>query len=198
MPAGIEPPFEVTLRIDLQGAERPPIAELAQLRRIVLGQEGGFPRASAMALLAETDYPNVHRDLEVVLLNDVEASGVRVAAAMTLWRLQSVQAADCPRAGARGEGRERSGRRLHGARADRPANGAAGDRASAPARKGSSSSTSRLCGDAHRPPLRLARTHRATTEPERAAGCSLGRGACVPRHPSRRSGSRARPAFAGP
>ena len=93
MSAGIAPPFKLQLRIDLQAAERPPTAELAQLRRIVLGQEGGFPRAAAMALLAETDYPNVHRDLEEVLLNDVEASGVRVAAAMTLWRLQSVQAA---------------------------------------------------------------------------------------------------------
>ncbi len=93
MSARIEPPFELQLRIDLPAAERPPTAELAQLRRIVLGQEGGFPRAAAMALLAETDYPNVHRDFEEVLLNDVEASGVRVAAAMTLWRLQSVQAA---------------------------------------------------------------------------------------------------------
>ncbi len=93
MSAGIEPPFELPPRIHLQRAARPPTAELAQLRRIVLGQEGGFPRAAAMALLAETDYPNVHRDLEEVLLNDVEASGVRVAAAMTLWRLQSVQAA---------------------------------------------------------------------------------------------------------
>jgi hypothetical protein len=94
MSARIEPPFELQLRIDLQAAERPPTAELAQLRRIVLGQEGGFPRAEAMALLAETDYPNVHRDLEGVLLNEAEASRMRHAAAMTLCRLESVQAAD--------------------------------------------------------------------------------------------------------
>ena len=93
MPVRIQPPFEVTARIDIQAAERHPTAELARLRRIVLGQEDGLPRAAAMALLAETDYPNVHRDLESVLLNDVEASGTRCHAAMTLWRLGSVQAA---------------------------------------------------------------------------------------------------------
>jgi hypothetical protein len=93
MPVRIKVPFELPPRIDLQAAERPPTVELAQLRRIVLGQEGDFPRAEAMALLAETDYPNVHRDLEEVLLNDVEASGTRIAAAMTLWRLESLQAA---------------------------------------------------------------------------------------------------------
>jgi hypothetical protein len=94
MSARIEPPFELQLRIDLHPAERPPTAELAQLRRIVLGQEGGFPRAAAMELLAETDYPNVHRDLGSVLLSEAEAPGTRVAAAMTLWRLGSVQAAE--------------------------------------------------------------------------------------------------------
>lgn len=94
MPAEIEFPYGLQTRVDVDAATRGPNAGLAQLRRIVLGQEGGFPRSAAMSLLAETDYPNVHRDLEEVLLNDVEASGVRVAAAMTLWRLGSVQAAD--------------------------------------------------------------------------------------------------------
>jgi hypothetical protein len=94
MPVRIKLPFELPPRIDPRSAERPPTAELAQLRRIVLGHQGGFPRAEAMALLAETDYPNVHRDLESVLLNEAEASRTRYAAAMTLWRLESVQAAD--------------------------------------------------------------------------------------------------------
>jgi hypothetical protein len=94
MPVRIEPPFELPPRINLQAYERPPTAELAQLRRIVLGREGGFPRAAAMELLAETDYPNVHRDLGSVLLSEADAPGTRVAAAMTLWRLGSVQAAE--------------------------------------------------------------------------------------------------------
>ncbi len=94
MSPGIEPPFELQLRIDPRAADRPPTAELAQLRRIVLGHEGGFPRSAAMALLAETDYPNAHRDLGSVLLTEAEAPETRVAAAMTLWRLGSMQAAD--------------------------------------------------------------------------------------------------------
>ena len=94
MSARIESPFELQLRIDLQAPGRSPTAELAQLRRIILGQEGGFPRAAAMELFSETDYPNVHRDLGSVLLSEAEAPGTRVAAAMTLWRLGSVQAAE--------------------------------------------------------------------------------------------------------
>jgi hypothetical protein len=93
MPAEIEFPYELQPRVDVHAATRGPTAGLAQLRRIVLGQEGGFPRAVAMGLLAETDYPNAHRDLGSVLLSEAEASGTRVAAAMSLWRLGSVQAA---------------------------------------------------------------------------------------------------------
>ena len=82
------------MRIELRTAESLPTAELARLRRVVLGQDDGFPRAEAMAMLAATDYPNVHRDLATVLLNEAEASETRVPAAMTLWRLGSVQAAE--------------------------------------------------------------------------------------------------------
>ena len=57
------------------------------------GAEEGFPRASAMALLAETDYPNVHRDLAAVLLDESDLSRIRTAAAITLWRLGSAEAA---------------------------------------------------------------------------------------------------------
>ena len=82
------------MRIELRTAESLPTAELARLRRVVLGQDDGFPRDEAMAMLAATDYPNVHRDLATVLLNEAEASETRVPAAMTLWRLGSVQAAE--------------------------------------------------------------------------------------------------------
>ena len=82
------------MRIEFKTTERPPSAELARLRRSVLGQEDGFPRAEAMAMLAATGYPNVHRDLATVLLNEAEAPETRIPAAVTLWRLGSVQAAE--------------------------------------------------------------------------------------------------------
>ena len=94
MTVRIKTPFDVTPRIEEQAEQRPPEAQLEQLRRVVLGKEDGFPRPSAMALLAETDYPNVHRDLESVLLDETEPSRTRYAAAMTLWRLGPGKGAD--------------------------------------------------------------------------------------------------------
>ena len=82
-----------TQRVGDPDGEPPAGAQLGQLRAIVRGAEEGFPRASAMALLADTDYPNVHRDLAAVLLDESDLSRIRTAAAMTLWRLGSAEAA---------------------------------------------------------------------------------------------------------
>ena len=44
------------MQIEFKTTERPPSAELARLRRVVLGQDDGFPRAEAMAMLAAMDH----------------------------------------------------------------------------------------------------------------------------------------------
>ena len=94
MTVRIKPSFDVTLRIDSQAEERSTETGLAQLRRIVLGEEDGFPRPAAMALLAESDHPHVARDLERVLLNESESPRARYAAVMTLWRLGPAKAVE--------------------------------------------------------------------------------------------------------
>jgi HEAT repeats len=65
----------------------PDRVSLRSLRDAVAGRNVGWPRSQAMALLRASDYPNKHRDLEAVLVNEKEPAGVRLLAAANLGRM---------------------------------------------------------------------------------------------------------------
>ena len=167
MTVKIKPPFDVTPRVDARTVNRPRDAQLEQLRAIVRGQEGGFSRAGAMALLAETDYPNVHRDLAAVLLDESELSRIRTAAAMTLWRLRSAEAAGVLERSLAVKDERVLARGLHRARSDRPERRRWRNHRGAPTRRGLRARAGRLRGHVDRASLRAARAHGRAARVER-------------------------------
>jgi hypothetical protein len=76
------------LRLD---AQFPDVAKdsLHGIRDAVAGKGGGIPRALAITLLSQSDFPNRHRDLGALLLNENEPVDLRVIAAGYLGRMCS-------------------------------------------------------------------------------------------------------------
>jgi len=59
----------------------------ATVRDVVIGMDASFPRSRAMALLLASDFPNKHRDYELVLQNEKESPEIRYLAAIYLGKI---------------------------------------------------------------------------------------------------------------
>jgi hypothetical protein len=88
----IVPPFKVIPR--LSGAPTLDADEISlrRLRDAVAGRVLDFPRTRAMALLLESDFPNKHRDFEVVLESQEELPEIRHLAALYLGKINTPSA----------------------------------------------------------------------------------------------------------
>jgi hypothetical protein len=85
----IEPPFKVVLNISDEINLNPYEVNLRQLRDAVLGRDLNFPRSRAMSLLLASDFPNKHRDFEMVLEDEEESPEIRYLAAMYLSKINT-------------------------------------------------------------------------------------------------------------
>ena len=85
------PPFKVTPRLRETSSRNPDEVSLRRLREIVAGREEvpDFPRTSAIHLLAFSDLPTRHRDLEAVLENEREPENLRRVAANHLGKINT-------------------------------------------------------------------------------------------------------------
>lgn len=85
----IAPPFKFVPTISEEANLAPDEISLKQLRNIVAGRDKTFPQAQAIALLLGSDFPNKHRDFEVVLENEKESPHIRYQAALSLGIINS-------------------------------------------------------------------------------------------------------------
>lgn len=88
----ILPSFGFTPRIPPGGGAHPEELGLRRLREVVAGRDASFPRQAAMALLAESDFPNKDLDLAALLENENESPRIRYLAALTLGRIRTAEA----------------------------------------------------------------------------------------------------------
>jgi hypothetical protein len=90
----IGPPFKISPRLSEGLILDPDEISLKRLRDVVTGRDTTFSRSRAMALLLASDFPNKHRDFEVVLENETESSTIRYVAAINLGRMNTPAAAE--------------------------------------------------------------------------------------------------------
>lgn len=84
MSINLVPPFKVVTRLAGKTVSDTDELSLRRLREVVAGRDVSWPRAHAMALLFESDFPNKHRDYEAVLANGSDAPVTRHLAALYL------------------------------------------------------------------------------------------------------------------
>jgi len=85
----IEPPFKLVPRISEVAITDPDEVSLRKLRDAVAGRSPQLTRSRAMEILLASDFPNKHRDLQAVLMNDGESPEVRAMAALYLGKVNT-------------------------------------------------------------------------------------------------------------
>ena len=77
------------LRLSEEVILNPDELSLKRLRDVVIGRDTTFSRTRAMALLLASDFPNKHRDFEVVLDDETESPEIRYVAAINLGKVNT-------------------------------------------------------------------------------------------------------------